>query len=218
MDQKLYSITKNKDDIIFLCDLRLNSPNQVAGMNDLNKKLCFYGYTLYQHSQKSSRGVGVLISKKVDYLIHGTRTDAGDNFILLDLSIRGVRFTLGSVYGPNEDDLPFFDSLKDGIKSFPNDNIIIGGDWNATWDNNAIDLNIDVVNMANIPSKKKSDKLRLVCNELKLIDPYRMFYPTRREYTYIPSAIGMLNRSRLDFFLISEGIINNTPLFIQYCL
>ena len=210
MDQKLYSITKNKDDIIFLCDLRLNSPNQVAGMNDLNKKLCFYGYTLYHHSQKSSRGVGVLISKKVDYLIHGTRTDAGDNFILLDLSIRGVRFTLGSVYGPNEDDLPFFDSLKDGIKSFPNDNIIIGGDWNATWDNNAIDLNIDVVNMANIPSKKKSDKLRLVCNELKLIDPYRMFYPTRREYTYIPSAIGMLNRSRLDFFLISEGIINNT--------
>ena len=89
MDQKLYNITKNKDDIIFLCDLRLNSPNQVAGMNDLNKKLCFYGYTLYHHSQKSSRGVGVLISKKVDYLIHGTRTDAGDNFILLDLSIRG---------------------------------------------------------------------------------------------------------------------------------
>ena len=90
----------------------------------------------------------------------GPRTDAGDNFILLDLSIRGIRFTLGSVYGPNEDDLPFFDSPKDGIKSFPNDKIIIGGDWNATWDNSAIDFNIDVVNMANIPSKKKSDKLR----------------------------------------------------------
>ena len=93
MDQKLYSITKNKDDIIFLCDLRLNSPHQVAGMNDLNKKFGFYGYKLYHHSRKSSRGVGILISKKVDHQVHGTKTDAGDNFILLDVVIRGVRFT-----------------------------------------------------------------------------------------------------------------------------
>ena len=143
----------------------------------------------------------------MDHQVHGTKTDAGDNFILLDVVIRGVRFTLGSVYGPNEDDLPFFDNLKDCLNSFNNDNIIIGGDWNTTWDNSAVNLNIDVVNMVNIPSKRKSDKLRLICAELNLCDPYRIFHPTRREYTFIPSAIGMLNRSRLDFFVISEGIV-----------
>ena len=62
--------------------------------------------------------------------------------------------------------------------------------------------------MVNIPSKRKSDKLRLICAELNLCDPYRIFHPIRREYTFIPSAIGMLNRSRLDFFVISEGIVN----------
>ena len=96
-------------------------------MNDLNKKFRFYGYKLYHHSRKSSQGVGILISKKVDHLVHGTKTDARDNFILLYVVIRGVRFTLGSIYGPNEDDLPFFDNLKDCLNSLNNDNIIIGG-------------------------------------------------------------------------------------------
>ena len=47
MDQKIYSIVKNKDNIIFLSDIRLNSTNQIAGLNDLEKKLSFYGYKLY---------------------------------------------------------------------------------------------------------------------------------------------------------------------------
>ena len=49
-----------------------------------------------------------------------------------------------------------------------------------------------------------------MCKELNLQDPYRMFYPTRKEYTFIPSAIGMNNRSRLDFFIVSESILNIT--------
>ena len=210
MDQKLYSLTKNKDDVIFLCDIRLNSPNQVAGLNDLNKKFGFYGYKFYHNSRKSSRGVGVLISKKIDHLVRGTVADTEDNFLLLDVDLNGVRSTIGTIYGPNEDDMTFFDNLKRGIQSLRNKNIIIGGDWNATWDNSNVNLNIDTVNMINIPSRRRSDKLRLICEELKLLDPYRMFYPTRKEYTFIPSAIGMANRSRLDFFIISEGIVNKT--------
>ena len=66
---------------------------------------------------------------------------------------------------------------------------------------------VDVVNMVNIPSKRKSDKLRLICAELNLCDPYRIFHPTRREYTFKPSAIGMLNRSRLDFFVITKELL-----------
>ena len=181
MDQKLYSLTKNKDDIIFLFDLRLNSPNQVAGLNNLNKKVGFYRYKLYHNLRKSSRGVGILISRNLDHLVRGTVTNSGDNFLLLDVDLKGVRFTIGSVYGLNEDDMPFFDNLKWGIQSFRNNNIIIGGDWNATWDNSEINLNIDVVNMINIPSKRRSDKLRSICEDLKLLDPYRMFHPTRKE-------------------------------------
>ena len=106
--------------------------------------------------------------------------------------------------------MAFFDTLKQSIKDIRNDNVIIGGDWNATWDNAGVKLNIDIVNMANIPSKRRTDKLRQLCTELKLLDLYRIFFPTQKEYTFIPSAVGLLNRSRLDFFIISENVLLRT--------
>jgi hypothetical protein len=42
------------------------------------------------------------------------------------------------------------------------------------------------------------------CN---LIDPFRYFFPDTQEYTYVPYAVDAINMSRLDFFLISEGLI-----------
>ena len=193
-----------------MSDIRLNSNNQVSGLHDLEKKFGFYGYTVYHNSRKSSRGVGIVISKKLKHTIVRKIVDREDNFLLLDMEIMGKNLTLGSIYGPNEDDMPFFENLKKGIKELKNQNTIIGGDWNCTWDNSELNSNIDIVNMASIPSKRRSDKLREICTELKLTDPYRVFYPTRREYTFIPSAIGLTNRSRLDFFIISESILNKT--------
>ena len=60
--------------------MRLNSLNQRAGLNDIKKKFGFYGYKLYHHSRKSSRGVGILVSKGVDHLVERAVTDPGDNF------------------------------------------------------------------------------------------------------------------------------------------
>ena len=210
MDQKIYSIVKNKDNIIFLSDIRLNSTNQIAGLNDLEKKLSFYGYKLYHNSRKSSRGVGILISRKLNCTITRQFVDVDDNILLLEIEINGSKFTIGSIYGPNDDITPFYDRLKEGLKELQNNNVIVRGDWNATWDNSVVNINIDVINMVNIPSKNRSDKLRLMCTELKLLDPYRIFYPTRREYTFIPSALGLQNRSRLDFFIVSESVMNTT--------
>ena len=104
----------------------------------------------------------------------------------------------------------FYDNLKKGITDLRNENIVIGVDWNATWDNSVANINIDIINMANIPSKNRSDKLRGICLELRLQDPYRVFFPTRKEYTFIPSGIQMLNRSRLDYFIVSEPVLSKT--------
>ena len=40
----------------------------------------------------------------------------------------------------------FYDNLKKGITDLSNENIVIGGDWNATWDNSVANINIDIVN------------------------------------------------------------------------
>ena len=211
MEQKVFSITQNKDEIIFLSDLRLNSQNQSVGLKDLLNKFTSYGYALYHNSTRSSRGVGILISKKIKHVIRRRIDDPGNNFLLLDTVINEQKITLGAIYGPNDDtNMAFFDNLKQSIKDIRNDSVIIGGDWNATWDNAGVNLNIDIVNMANIPSKRRTEKLRQLCTDLKLTDPYRTFYPTRKEYTFIPSAVGLVNRSRLDFFIISENVLLQT--------
>ena len=87
MDHKLYSIVKNKDEVIFLSDIRLNSANQISGLNDLKKKLSFLGYNLHFNSGRSSRGVGILISRKLKYTVLREFGDEEDNILLLDVEI-----------------------------------------------------------------------------------------------------------------------------------
>jgi exonuclease III len=82
-----------------------------------------------------------------------------------------------------------------------------GGDWNTTVDANPVRLNIDTINMVDIPSRRRSTWLNRTCTSLKLSDPYRFFYPERREFTYIPNAQAHNNRSRIDFFQISDDLL-----------
>jgi len=111
------------------------------------------------------------------------------------------------VYGPNEENLNFFTELERDILELGGTAMIIGGDWNLTWDNRNIAHNLDVINMREIPSKRKSDAIRLMANNLDLTETFRFFHPLKTEYTFVPSAFNMQNRSRLDFFLASESLI-----------
>jgi hypothetical protein len=127
--------------------------------------------------------------------------------LLLDITVDSFRFVLGSIYGPNRDELEFFDNLKLNVRNIGQKYVIVGGNWNATYDSNPVPLNIDVINMASIPSKKRSLKIIALARSLNLIDPYRFFNPEKREFTFIPNILNNRNRSRLDFFLISEDLI-----------
>ncbi len=54
---KLISLTNCGSDIIFISDTRMNSDKQIAGVNNIIKKLKFMGYSLHHNSTKSSRGL-----------------------------------------------------------------------------------------------------------------------------------------------------------------
>jgi hypothetical protein len=45
--------------------------------------------------------------------------------------------------------------------------------------------------------------------DVKLTDAYRILYPMRNEYSYAPWGNSRDNRSRIDFFLVSENIIQS---------
>jgi exonuclease III len=64
-------------------------------------------------------------------------------------------------------------------------NLVLGGDWNNTVDRSPNANNIDTFFMAGLPNPKNSELLQTLYNDLELIDPYRVLYPTRKDYTYV---------------------------------
>jgi len=219
-DLKILALTKQNSDIICLSDTRLNSLKQVASLNDLKKKFFSKGYNLLHNSKSSSRGVCILLKNSLNATIHREYRDYEDNYLLLDLTIQRKKFTLGAIYGPNDDrSMDFFTNLERDINAINNDQIIITGDWNCTWDSSGINTNTDVLNMHNIPSKRRSEKVNTIARQLHLTDPYRYLHPQKREFTFVPNIPGNRNRSRLDFFLISENLLDNCKsVSIPHCL
>jgi len=208
--KKIQCILKGKEDIIFLSNLRLNSINQISMVENITKKLLFYGYEFYHNSKNANRGAGILIASKLGVKIMGTEMDDGGNFLLLKIELKGHTITVGCVYGPNiNENIGVYEDLLEKLTIMQNNTIILGGDWNCTWDTRGVDLNIDCLNMAAIPSKRRSEKLKNLSAHFKLTEPYRAIHPNRREYTYIPAVRENTNRSRLDFFLISDHLLSS---------
>jgi len=208
MEKKIHCITDGGNDIVLLCDTRLNSTVQIAGMNDLKKKLLMRGYDLYHNSRTSSRGVAILIKRNSNIEVLGLSQDNIGNFMLIDIKVKDIEMVVGAIYGPNEDDMTFFDDLNTAILNARGKPLLMGGDWNLTLDISEPNINIDVLNMAAIPSRRRSQKLIEIAQNNSLRCPYRSLYPDKKEYTFIPSAQNARNRSRLDFFLCSESLIN----------
>ena len=129
----------------------------------------------------------------------------------MELTVNSKAVIVVSVYGPNTVDHSFFTSLCTAMDLQQNGRnlpIIMGGDWNATWDRRNIGLNIDVFQMAALPNITHSRAIERMCTKLNLTDPYRILYPEKMDFSYMPFGNIRLNRSRIDFFLISTSLID----------
>ena len=207
-DTKIHAVVRSKGDIILLSDTRLNSEKNTVPVNSITKKLRFLGYNFLHNSITANRGVGILISKKLNYNILDRAEDDLGNFLLIKIKIDNTTLIIGSIYGPNiNDNSNIYDELDIELNRLNTEKIILGGDWNCTVDCRNVDLNIDVLNMAGIPSKLRSEKVKNVFSKYKLTDPYRYFYPNKRDFTYIPGNLDATNRSRLDVFGVMETLV-----------
>jgi exonuclease III len=202
---KLIAITALCSDIIFLSDLRLNGDTdaveKISKIFMCNNKLNYY---FHHNSNTNSRGAGILIACDFPCKIIYTYKDLDDNILGLVIESSGNIFSICSVYGPNDNNKSFFSSLSRFIKSVGDVPIVIGGDWNATYSQSPSSYNPDTLNMSSPPSLIRSGWIADLCSSFGLLDPFRAFHPTRRDFTYFPHG-ARKNRSRIDFFLISES-------------
>jgi hypothetical protein len=126
----------------------------------------------------------------------------------LELRIKGTVCVFISIYGPNHNDPVFFDTLNRIING-SDAPVVLGGDWNCTYSSSPIEHNIDCLNMRRPPNLNHSRQLEELCNRFDLSDPFRFLYPDKLEFTYVPRTQYATNKSRLDFFLVSESLLDN---------
>ena len=204
---KMIAITTLLTDIIFISHLRLT--NSSEHVQRVEKHFLYEGprpYKLHINSDDGKRGVGILLANDIHGDVSNFFKDNEQNILGLTYDNGNGKIRLVSIYGPNENEKVFFDSLDRYLSIDPGLPVIIGGDFNCTYSCDPIQTNIDCFSMQSPPSLVRSSWLHEICVKHHLTDPYRALNPTDANYTYIPAS-NRKNRSRIDFFLMGDELI-----------
>ena len=204
--QGLGSLEKRKDVFTFLREKNCN----IYCLQDTHftKQLetyirCQWGFDCVFNSYSSnSRGTAILFNNNFEYKINNSVTDNDGNLIGLNISIESKNISLITLYGPNSDNVVFYENLNHIIEELGNDDIIICGDFNLV-----LNPELDYFNYLHINNPRSREKLLEVISDKGLIDIYREQNENTRRYTWRKK--NPLKQARLDFFLVSESLLNS---------
>ena len=95
----------------------------------------------FAHGSNHSFGVMTLIRNDLDFEDESCLCDPAGRFIILHATVQGVRYVFANIYAPNKgpDQCTYFKELQDrldGIISSPEQKVVIGSDFNVTFDSN----------------------------------------------------------------------------------
>jgi exonuclease III len=131
---KINGITKLGTDIILISDLKLSTRNLISSADEVKKLFAcnlYDSYDLIYNSQRNKRGVGILINKKIVLDIEDTFRDAEENTLLIKATYKGEKIIIGSIYGPNDTNPLFFETIKGKIQQWYERgavHVVLGGD------------------------------------------------------------------------------------------
>ena len=101
------------------------------------------------------------------------------------------------LYALNNDDPTFSTSVFERLSDFKCDEVIIGGDYNLV-----LDVEKDKKGGLAKTHKKSLEVINSYCEDLDLIDVWRIQNPEQRRFTWRQKNPEI--QCRLDFFLVSE--------------
>ena len=170
------------------------------GWTSVEKRM---GPKLYIQSWEKSF-MGVLIKANVQHTIHTTVMDQEGRFIILDIEVHDVQMALANQDAPNQDDPHFFQHLINEIECIiPNDNRIIGGNFNIV-----LDIEKDKCGRKTETHKRSNEMIKAWMEETELVDIWRHQNPERLLlFTWRGKRPNLLFSS-IDFFLISVGFVS----------
>ena len=190
----MHYLKKSPYDIIFLQDTHLT--NRTIPYFDL----LWNGKAYHSCKSNISRGTSILIRNSVSHDIIDEKSCPGGNFNIIVCEIHGNRYTLVSVYGPNQDKPEFYKELDHYLDTSSTENMIIAGDWNFVLDRTR-DSNY-------VCDNNRLAKARFLETVMKfdLIEAWRYLHPDDIQYTWMKP--NPLKWGRLDMLFISEHLRN----------
>ena len=120
----------------------------------------------------------------------------------VEINVNDKELTIINVYGPNKDDISFFNILEDYILSNDEKSFIVGGDFNTV-----LNADIDIKNGNLHTHKNCREKIKSIVNTSKWEDIWRILNPDKLKYTWHWNTKPIIFY-RLDYLLISENLVN----------
>ena len=160
------------------------------------------GKYVINSGNSSSKGVGIFFNSRATVKIKDQWMDKEGRVIVIKVDIDDREYVLANLYAPNQDNPDFFNRVFEQIDNMCVDNIIIGGDWN---------LVLDMIKDSEFRGNNNYRSVRIIeqrLEEMKLSDIWRIKNLEKKQYTWFRRK--QLCKSRLDFFLISDNLIQFT--------
>ena len=157
----------------------------------------------FSGTSNNSEGVGILINPKLSFSIKQHSEIIIGRLHALELNIEERDIIILNLYGPNTDSVNYFEILEKYLKENEDKTFIIGGDFNTI-----IDTELDKKNGRTDTHKLCRNKLSCIIDEFDLVDIWRSKHPSSKKYTWHSSSKPPIF-CRLDYFLISDNLINN---------
>lgn len=157
----------------------------------------------FSGTKNNSEGIGILINSSLSCSINKYTEIITGRIQSLEVTINGKEIVILNVYGPNLDDTAFFETLEKYISENEEKTFIVGGDFNTV-----LNIEIDKKNGRLDTHKLCRHKIRQIIDQFNLIDIWRNKHPTLKQYTWHSSHKPPIF-SRLDYFLISDNIVNS---------
>ena len=161
-----FSICKECDYITVLTDAHCCLENESQWLGE-----CGYIGKFSSYSSRN-RGVVVLFKYSSEFKLNEI-LDTNENSVILDITIQDYRLTLVAIYGPNDDNPDFSQSLQSTICLYENASVVVVGDWNVVqhYDKDTINYRFENIPRAGI-------KVHRMMNDLYLIDIWRVQRPS----------------------------------------
>lgn len=146
-----------------------------------------------------SKGVCIMIRKEFNINIINQHNCCKGRYLLLNVEIDGVGYTIGNIYAPNnvQDRITFYDMVRAKTTTHAlYDNLLLGGNFNSVTS----------------PGDRKTQKLdgtsshlRRLFDDLHIRDAWREFNEVGTDFTYIDPSTAM-RHSRIDLWLNSDSL------------